>query len=229
MAKNLYQRGIRHSSEQVMKLIDARVSDISAQGNQSISYIIENAILDGLFPRNKDARNIVINYLYSDSEENRVKKTLESLFTWNYTGVDWEAKQNNFGPLVTFFQFNAYLFHNLSNKDFLFQRFLKQFGVLVEHIEACSKTWDEPPAMVKLRSEWARTLYDTACKKANEMSLNYFLDVISDNWILLHSYSITYQCLSYIVSMAQFKETSKERNDLLEIIENISAEWELDD
>ena len=225
MAKNIYQRGIRHSSEQVMKLIDARVNDISAQGNQSISYIIENAILDGLFPRNKDARNIVINYLYSDNEENRVKKTLESIFIWNYTGVDWEAKQSNFGPLVKYIRFHAFCYHKLSDKDFLFQRFLRQFRVLVELIEGCSNTYEEPPAMVKMRAEWARTLYDTACKKANEMSLNIFLDVISDNWIELNSYSITYQCLSYIVSMAEFKETSQERNDLLEIIEQISTEW----
>lgn len=223
MSQKKFQRGIIHSNEKIKRLIDYRLKDITDISNRSVSDILETALLDGLFPRNKVARSIVVNYLYSDSEENGVRKTLENLFALDSDGVQLE----NLGTLrlLNFCRAHIVNYRKISDRDILFQRFLNQFGSLVEVIEGNANCFDNPPAMDKLRAEWARTLYNIACEKPKEMSLKYYLDVIIDNWLLLSINPITYLCLSYIVSMADYTETAEARNDLLDIIEKITVEW----
>ena len=231
MAQKKYQRGIIHSNEKIKRLIDYRLKDITSLSNQSVSDILEKAILDGLFPKNKDVRRMVFDYLYSDEEKEGVKKTLECLFGWNSAGVDYEAKYYNFRPLVEYCLIHILNNCMLSDKNYFLDHFLCQFDTLVERLEICSTTMGEPSveAMLKQRAEWARMLYNNARKKPNETWLKFFLEVINDNWSLLCNWSITYRCLCDSVSMADFTETAQARNDLLEIIEKISAEWELDE
>ncbi len=227
MTQKKYQRGIIHSSEKIKKLIDYRINDITAISNQSVSDILEKAILDGLFPRNKVARSIVFDYLYSDSEKNGVKKTIQHLFFWNSTGNDLEAKYDNFRPLVEYCLVHVLNSCLLIDDNFGIDYFLRRFGSFVTNLENCSKNIEDPvmEAMLRQRAEWARMLYHNACDKPEKTWLKFFLEVINDNWSLVSNWSITYQCLSDIVLMADFTETTQARYDLLEIIEQVSDEW----
>ncbi len=228
MTAKKIQKAFNISTEKVKTFIDRRAEDLANANNFSTSYVIETAILDSFLPKDMEIKQIVFNNLYPDSGENGVKTILERLFAWNSDDKDMGAKQCNFWRLLKFCQSYALDYHILKENDFPFQRFLSQFGLLVEWIEKDSESWEDTPAMVKLRVDWARKLYDTACKHANELSVKYFLETIIDNWGLLYCCAITYRCLSYIVSKMNFEETAQARNELLEIIKQITIEWEFD-
>lgn len=227
MAKNLYQRGIRHSSEQVMKLIDARVNEISSLGNQSISYIIENAILDGLFPKNKDARSIVVNYLYADYDDSGVKKTLDCLFAWNNAGVDLNSKYDNLRPIVEFTLFNIDGDPLLPKSNGAMHSFLYAFDSVIKRAEKELNMFESiiDKSQYLCSLEYAKTLLEQAKDKTVQIGIKFFFEVLLDLWNLIKGWSMTYRALSALASMSTFHENPETRNSLVETIDDVSKEW----
>jgi len=221
------QKGIIFSCEEVKNTIERRAHDLAVKSNQSISFIIETTLLEGLFPRNEDARSFVINGLYPENGNGSVGQTLDDIFGWNSAGVNWGSKYTNFKPLVEYCLIHVLNDSMLSEKNMVLHHFLSQFSSITEKIERIAKS-DEVQVneeMLQHHAKWARQLYELAREKPNEAWIKFFLEIINDCWDFLSDWSITYRCLSDIAAMADFTETIDARNSLVEIIDKISNEW----
>ncbi len=227
MAQKKYQRGIIHSSEEIKKLIDFRINDITAKSNKSVSEILEKAILDSLFAENKDAQSFIINGLYPQDGNGSVRQTLDDVFRWNNAGIDLNSKHDNLRPLVDFCLFNMDGTQLLPENNPAMQSFLYCLNSIVRRTE---KEADSIENIInKSQYLYAAGQAKKICQQAKDdptqIRIMFVFEVILDLWELIKGWSMTYRALSALASMSTFHENSETRNALVDLVNQISKEW----
>lgn len=251
--KQIYHRGIIHSSEKVKYLIDSRLKDIQTITNKSISQIIEEALIDNLFCKNDDARSIMINTLYSTNED-RIKQTMIAVFNLNLVG----DKKYNIRPFIEYLLLWAFQDDVVTLTEEDHSKFLSLYKKIIEQIEKYAQqhkyeieNWEEikqdnfeaavkntdtpykdcrPPWWwwnYQQQTEWANKLYQLDSDALDrKLHLRYHLQVLWDFWDALADYDITYTYLIHIATIAAFRETATARNEICNILKEVSEEWE---
>ena len=223
MEQKKYQRGIVHSSKRIKLIIDARIDDIQYDTNSSVSDIIEKALIDGLFGRNKDAQSIIFNNLYTDS----VKQTMIAFFKSNL------VRKYNTKPLVEFL-LPCLISDTLIMTEENHSKFVFLFKEIIERLEEYaqqSKGKDNHSELwwlnYKHQVEWANKLYQQAFATSDQkVELCYCWQILCGCWVALEDYDITYTFLTHIATIAVFDETSTARNRLCDFLINVSEKQE---
>lgn len=220
------QKNINLRDQKTKNLIEKRSADLAQKLNQSTSFIIEKALLEGLFPKNKEAWDLTINYLYSD-DPNSIKRTLNAAFEINAAGTDWKAKHSNFLPIIMFgmkyYRNPAYF----TGKERVFHHLLEQLFLIIKRIDNCVKgvIKVEERSFLEDKAQNAMNLI-TSLKNAPEKINPYnIFEIISDFFEMLDDWSITYRALSDLVEICTFEESSDTRIELFDIINELSVNW----
>lgn len=223
MEQKKYQRGIVHSSKRIKLIIDARIDDIQYDTNNSVSDIIEKALIDGLFGRNKDAQSIIFNSLYT----NGVKQTIIAFFKSNL------VRKYNIKPFVEYLLprliSDALILSEKNHSKFVF--LFKKIIELLEKYAQQNKGKDNHSELWWLnyqhQLEWANTLYQQVCGTSERrVELCYCWQILCVCWVALAEYDITYIFLTHIVTIAVFDETSTARNQLCDFLITVSEKQE---
>lgn len=227
MATKKMLKAFYFSTEMVKKFIETRIDDIAAKEGRSSSYIIENILLDGLLPANKDAKFIIRTHLYPDDDNGGVKKTLEALFAYNAAGIDWHPKHNNFLPFIEYCLSYGDSSAGCTGKEHQLHHFLSQMASIVAKIESCADSCIEPEDRhrYKLIADEARNAYENAKKDPSSILFREHYELVSDCWDMIGDFDITYRYLSDLASMGKFQENIVARNTLFDIINDISKAW----
>lgn len=227
MAIKKIQKMFYYSSEYVKKFIESRLDDLSIKTKHSTSYLIETILLDGLLPKNEEARAIIQNNLYPDSAQGGVKKTLDSMFSINAAGAGWKSKHDNLKPLVEYCIYYCSTTPTYNQNDGYLQYFLGQLRSIVDRIENCTNSCIEiiDRKMYASQLELAKVLLKTAEEQPEDIIPRNHFQLVYDCWDMLDDWSITYRYLSCLVAICDFQENSNARNKLYDIISEISEEW----
>ena len=65
----------------------------------------------------------------------------------------------------------------------------------------------------------------TAEEDPSNIVIRQHFELVRDCWDMLDDWSITYRYLMDLVTMGEFQESTIARNDLYDIISEISKEW----
>ena len=227
MAIKKIQKAFYLSSEYVKDFIESRIEDIAVKTQRSSSFIIENLLLDGLLPDNEEAKSIIRYHLYPDGERGGVQKTLEAIFAHNAAGLNWNSKYDNFKPLVDYCLNFGMVSATYKGKGTVLPHFYSQLRDVVDRIENCTASCIETYDRKRFESiaEWAKTLQKTAEEDPAKIVIREHFELVRDCWDMLGDWSITYRYLMDLVTMGEFQESTIARNDLYDIISEISKEW----
>lgn len=227
MAIKKFQKIFYFSTESVKKFIESRIEDIAVKTQRSSSFIIENLLLDGLLPKNEEARSIIRNNLYQDDGQGDVKQTLEAVFSNNAVGINWKSKHSNFKPLVEYCIYYSLSTTTFKEKEGRLNYLLSQLEDIIERIENCTNACIEPidRKMYSSQLEKAKLLIHIAEDTPEEIVYKDHFQLIFDCWDMLDDWSITYRYLCCLVVMCDFQNTAYSRNHLYDIISEISNEW----
>lgn len=211
-----------------LSLIDRFVKDEAEIENRSESAIIESHLLDSFFPKEKNARFWTENYLYS--EGGGIGKTLEAIFSTNAAGTDWGAKYDNLLPIVEFAKTQECfcntiptgeereIYHCCSQVD--------SVATKLEHLadEATDRT---KKYMYQKEAKWARDLLKELKEEPQYSSYVNFYQLLLNNWEDLKGWSITYRLLADLAVLEKgWQDTAETRTELLQLMKNVSAEWD---
>lgn len=220
------QKAFNISCESAKFYIDHIVEDIAKVNNISGSFVIEKILLDALLPSNEIIRSIVINEYAKDTF---IKQTLTSIFDYNSMGKGINAKHNNLLPLVDYCMKNSQNAPLPKKRKPATQAYTHYFKAIVDVIELHAKEItdnDIDKKAYKQHSEWSKALYSDISKGIYERCLYLSFALIRDCWSLLSDWSITYKFLSEIVLLSTFNDNIAAKNELIDILKDISEEWE---
>lgn len=227
MAIKKIQKMFYFSSEYMKKFIESRIEDLAIKTQRSSSFIIENLLLEGLLPKNEEAKFIIQNNLYPDSEQGGVKKTMDALFSNNAAGINWSSKHTNFKPLVEFCIYFIDSNSKCKNDDGRLHYLQSQLRDIVDRIENSANSCIEPldRKMYFSQSEMAKMLLEIVEKNPTEIIFKNHFQLVYDCWDMLDDWSITYRYLGCLAEMCDFQENTNARNKLYDIITELSKEW----
>ena len=221
------QKMFYFSSEHAKKFVETRIDDVAIETQRSSSYIIENLLLDGLLPKNEEAKYIILQNLYPDDDNGGIKKTLYALFSANAAGINWKSKHNNFKPLVEYCILHCDPEAHYTNSPYL-DYFAGQLCDIVSQIDNCVHVCIEPydKKMYASYLDLAKLLLEKAEKAPQEIVYKQCYDLINVCWGMLYDWSITFRFLACLTRMCDFyEENSRARNALYDIIADISQQW----
>lgn len=227
MANKKIQKAFYLSSEFVKQFIESRIGDLAIQKDRSSSYIIEELLLNGLLPKNEEAKHLIQNYLYSEKGADGVKRTLSTAFQINSAGVNWNSRHSNFKPIVDYcLKFGASSATCNNTKDQL-NHFYSNLKMVVERIENCTQSCIEPydRDMYESKTEWAKDLLKKAEENPKSIVIREHFELVRDCWDMLSAWSMTYRYLADLAKMGKFQEDAVARNELYEVIDKVSKEW----
>lgn len=227
MAMKKIQKMFYYSSEYAKKFIESRIEDVAIKTQRSSSFIIENILMDGLLPKNEEAKSIIRNNLYSDDEQGGVKRTLDAVFSDNAAGINWNSKHSNFKPLVEYCIYYSSATSTYKGNDGHIHYLLSQLRDIADRIDnsanACIEPFDRK--MYLSQSEMAKLLLEIAEENPKEIVFRNHFQLVYDCWDMLDDWSITYRYLCCLAVMCDFQENTNARNKLYDIISEISEEW----
>ena len=221
------QKMFYFSSEYVKKFVETRIDDVAIETQRSSSYIIENLLLDGLLPKNEEAKCIIRQNLYPDDENGDIKKTLDALFSSNAAGIDWKSKHTNFKPVVEY----CLLYCDPEShytKDSTLDYFISQLSGIVARIENCVYACIEPydKEMYSKNLDFAKSLLQKAKETPHKIVYKECFDLVNVCWDMLYDWSITFRFLACVTRMCDFnKKNYRAKNTLYNTISDISAKW----
>lgn len=225
MATKKIQKAFYLSSEHVKKFIDSRLEDITLNSSASSSYIIENFLLDGMLPKNAEARSMIFNNLYPDNSSG-VKETLVSLFASN-EDPNWKAKHANLFPIIEFCIKYGSDSAACRGDEHPIYHFLSQFESVVNRIDSCTsfciESYDR--YMYKDLLNRAQSLLARANEDPKTIIYKEHFDLVRDCWKMLDDWAITYRYLKDLTEMDTFLESASSRNELCSVINDISKTW----
>ena len=227
MAIKKIQKMFYYSSEYAKKFIETRIEDLAIKTQRSSSFIIENILMDGLLPKNEEAKYFIRNNLYPDDEQGGVQKTLDAIFSDNAAGINWGSKHSNFKPLVEYCIHYSSATSTCKGNEGHLPYLASQLRDIVDRIEncrdACIETFDRK--MFSSQLEMAKFLLKTVEENPKEIVFRNHFQLVYDCWDMLDDWSITYRYLGCLSVMCDFQENTNARNKLYDIISDISEEW----
>ena len=166
-------------------------------------------------------------HVYPDGERGGVQKTLEAIFAHNAAGLNWNSKYDNFKPLVDYCLNFGMVSATYKGKGTVLPHYYSQLRDVVDRIENCTASCIETYDRKRFESiaEWAKTLQKTAEEDPAKIVIREHFELVRDCWDMLGDWSITYRYLMDLVTMGEFQESTIARNDLYDIISEISKEW----
>ena len=221
------QKNINLSSQKIKNIIEKRSADIAQKLGQSTSLVVERALMSGLFPQNKEANSLTINYLYSDDSDN-IKNALNAAFANNAAGIDWKAKHSNFLPVVIFCLKYYKGPEKFTGKEHELHHLLEQLFLIIKRINNCVNGIinAEEKSFFDDKAKNAMTLITHIKETPEEINPYDVFELISDFFAMLDDWSITYRALSDLTSICTFEESARNRIELFDIISRLSADWE---
>ena len=221
------QKNFYFSSEINKKKIEKRAADLAAEINQTTSYIIEQKLMEGLFPRNKEAKYLTISYLYDD-EPNNIKRTLVAAFQGNIGGVEWTAVHSNYLPLVNFCQKYYKGPVRFTGNEQELPHLIEQLDLIIKRINNCvngiidvqersflADKAKNAMSMIKKLKESPETI--KPCK---------IFETITDFFAMFDDWSITYRALGDLTELCTFEESADTRIELFNLLDELSSDWE---
>lgn len=215
------------TNEETKNFIESRVEDIAVKEQRSATNVIERLLLNSLLPENWKAKEIIIDNLYCNSADKNVKSTLIRLFSENANGVDWKAVHNNFNPLVEFCIKYCDMDATLSAKNEGRHYFISKLESVVESIEngvwSCIEEQDK--IVYNLQLKKSKKCLEQAKKNPELVSLKECFEFVYCCFDMLNDWAITYRYLYSLATMCQFREDEEARNELYDVISEMSKEW----
>lgn len=208
-----------------LHLIDKLVKDEAAVENRSESAIIENRLLNSFLPKEINARYWVENCLYA--EDGGIGKTLEAIFSSNAAGTNWEAVHDNLLPIVEFAKTQESLCRTkpTGNENEL-PHFCTQLDSICLKLEDLAEKNTDKKIEYGNEAKWARELLKVAKEEPQFIRYINFYQIVLNSWEALKGWSITYRFLADLAILESgWKDTPEARNELLNIIKNVSQEW----
>lgn len=202
-------------------LVNKLVRDRAEIENRSESAIMEEVLLDGMLPENKEARFVVENYLYN--EDGNIGEALTVLFGNNSAGIKWNAVHDNFFPLVKYAK-NQETFCNtiLSGEEKELCHTCSQIKSVIEKLEGLGKE----NVYYQREAEWGKTLLEELETKPESSRLINFYQLLLSSWEEFKNWSITYRLLADLAKLEKsWRDEAEARVELLNIIKIVSAEW----
>lgn len=211
-----------------LSLIDRFVKDEAEIENRSESAIIEAHLLESFLPKEKNARFWAENYLYS--EDGGIGKTLETIFSTNAAGVDWGAKYDNLLPIVEFAKTQECFCDTIPSGE---ERELchccsqlDSVATKLEHL-ADEETDRTKRYTYQKEAKCARELWTELSEKPQYSRYVDIYQLLLNNWEDLKGWSITYRLLADLVVLEKgWRDTAETRSELLQLMKNVSAEWD---
>lgn len=215
------------SSEYVKEFIENRIEDMAMETNRSTSYIIEQILMDGLLPTNEEARSLIRYDLYPATGENGIKRALEAAFNRNSAGTDWKSQHNNFKKLLEYCVEHVSPSSKCNKDEPTLHHLNKQFDSIVKRIKELSNVCIEPfdRNMYTTETAWAEVLLAISERNPIEMNMKEYFILILDCWDMLYDWSITFRFLADLVYISTWDDTPDLRNELFDIINELSKEW----
>lgn len=210
-----------------LSLVEGLVKDEAELKNCSESAVIESKLMDGFLPKDKNARFIVENYLYSD--EGGIGKTLEAVFSMNAAGVDWGAKYDNLLPLVEFAKMQECLCGTIPTGEKA-ERYhccsqLDSVIVKLEHLSSKESDMLKKHAYQE-EIKWAKMLLKQLQEEPQSIRYANIYQLLLNNWQDLKGWSITYRLLADLVALGiGWTSTAETRAELLQLLRIVSDEW----
>lgn len=228
MAPQKLQKTFYLSSTNVKTTIENRINDIAIRSNQSTSYVIERALIDSLFPANIDARYIICANLYAD---NGVQRTLSALFSFNAGGVEpYRSKYNNLKPVIEYMLkwVDPEQMYNHSGSGYqvhyhLVSQLESIVGILEESASCCIESMDRE--LDEAQAKWAKELLNKARRESPVINVREHLDLALTSHMKLNGFRL-YDCyLMDLARIANYPNNEYMRDELTQIINEISKEW----
>lgn len=191
------------------ELLSNALKDKASLHRKSIEEMVEELLKAHLLPSSEDVLDVLERNLY---ECGGIGHTVSAVFQVNCGGSGWTAKHDNFLPLVKFCQkYQKHIFRLTDSEAGYLKSNLK---LLLEHLQA-----NEAIAL----NDMMNLLHD----RASEFNANNLYQFLIRNWEELNSWSVTYRMLYALTSTdGTWMEDAETRLRLLEIVKEISEEWE---
>lgn len=210
-------------------LIRALVGDFASAELRSMSAVIEHTVLDTLLPRDRTMRRIAETQLFS--EDGNVGRALAAAFDDNSipTG-NWQAKHNNFLPLVQFARVQAdtceVRTENAGTVEWNFA--VSQFELILIYLrDLAEQTDNEKKANYYEREvQLGEAVLKEMKDPVRSFTTQAVYDLLIRNWTDLSDLKITYRLLRNLVSLnIGWSAAPEDKVRLLQLMKNISAEW----
>ena len=216
------QKNINLRDKKTKNLIEKRSADLAQELNQSTSFVIEKALLEGLFPKNKEAWDLTTNFLYSD-EPNSVKDTLYAVFKNNTTGI----VHNNLLPIVMFCLKHYKGPSNFSFNNQELYHLIDQLKLIIKRIQNCVSGTIEikERAFLHDRANSAADMIKILQENPEKINPYYIFELIADFFAMLDDFLNTFTALSDLTTICQFEENVNTRIELFDLINELSADW----
>lgn len=220
------QKNINLRDQKTKNLIEKRSADLAQELNQSTSFVIEKALLEGLFPKNKEAWDLTTNYLYSD-EPNSVKDTLYAVFQKNTTGIR-NSVHDNLLPIVMFCLKHYKGPSSFSFKNQELYHLIDQLNLIIKRVENCvSGTIDtKERAFLYDRAINAADLIKRLQESPEKINPYYIFELIADFFAMLDDFLYAFTALCDLTTICQFEENVNTRIELFNIICELSTDWD---
>lgn len=211
-------------------LINRILKDKSETLNITESAVVEQVLVDNFLPKNSGARFIVENCLYS--ENGSVSKTLSALFSDNAAGTRgcWSSRYGNFLPLVMLAQgLSVHSEMMLTGEEHEYHHLCEQMDSVAKKFKLIYDNEEDSGIKYDLSKEVKASEYLLKELK-NEPQFIRFVNIyrlLTDNWSYFKDWSITFRLLADMAALdSGMGNNAEDRMRLLEIIKDISDEWE---
>ncbi|EGC03375.1 hypothetical protein [Ruminococcus albus] len=227
MKQSKIQKSFYFSDQKTKNIIEKRCADLALINNQSTSYIIEEKLKEGLFPKNKYAKELTTFCLYND-DLNYIKNTLDAAFQNNAAGIDWKSIHSNFYPIVMFSLKYFKGPDKFTGKEQEFHHLVEQLNLIIQRINNTVNgiiNIEERSFLIE-KAKSATELIATLKENPGKTTPYDIFEIIADFFAMLDDWSITYRALSDLAAICTFKESTTQRIELFDIVNELSVDWE---
>lgn len=221
------KRTLVFSNADTQRALEAALSDRCELHRTSMSYEIEQILIDTLIPRDGGfAERPMMRIYYGLST---VQEELSGLFQSNAAGSNWEARYDDERPLVELAsQQSIRLTLDLGKKH-------ADGSMPVYHARSCwesvcdrlerdvEESDDEDGRASRVDVDAARALLAQLGDEGAHPEAKAFFDIVLRNWWSLGNYTYTFRALMDVVDMAEgWPETAMSREDFKATVTAIS-------
>ena len=221
------KRTLVFSNADMQNAIEAALSDRCELHRTSMSYEIEQILIDALIPRDGGFAERPMMRIYHGMAT--VQDELAGAFCDNAAGIDWKARHDDERPLVELAsQQSIGLTLDLTKKH-------TDGSMPVYHARSCwesvcdrlkrdvEESADEDARAAGMDVRIAYALLDQLNDDAAHPEAKAFFDLVLRNWWSLGSYTYTFRALKDVVDMvAGWPETARNREDFKTVVTVVS-------
>ena len=221
------KRTLVFSNADMQNAIEAALSDRCELHRTSMSYEIEQILIDALIPRDGGFAERPMMRIYHGMAT--VQDELAGVFCDNAAGIDWKARHDDERPLVELAsQQSIGLTLDLTKKH-------TDGSMPVYHARSCweslcdrlkrdvEESADEDARAAGVDVRIAYALLDQLNDDAAHPEAKAFFDLVLRNWWSLGSYTYTFRALKDVVDMvAGWPETARNREDFKTVVTVVS-------